>query len=76
MVGVQEILDIAVKCDTAIAVAAVAACVAWSEATGVPLKMPKKVAKPCKRRCRRRRQERVNWRRMVECNSDTRMMHC
>lgn len=76
MVGVQEILDIAGKCDTAMAVAAIAACVAWSEATGTPLRMPKKVTpQKTKRRCRRRR-ERVNWRRMVEGNSDTRMMHC
>lgn len=74
MLTVQEMFDIAARHMTAMADAMVAACVVWSVETGEPLAIPR-TAREARPPAIVRPAEGVDWRRMVEGNSDTRLMH-
>ena len=79
MLTVQQMLDIAARHFTAMADAMVAACVAKAIEEGLPLVVPER---PSGKRTRGGAParpapsgERVEWRRLVERNSDTRWQH-
>lgn len=75
MLSVQQMLDIAFRHATRMADAMVAACVEWSLRAGVVLADPER-PRPDRRAPRGRLpEEDVDWRRMVEGNSDSRWTH-
>ena len=74
MVSVQQMLDMASRHLTAMADAMVAACLAWSVETGVPLDIPHP-HNEWGRPAHVRPVEDTQWDRMVEGNSDTRWCH-
>ena len=73
MVPVDRMLGIALCHDTSMAAAMVDACLAWGRDNGVVLRAPSDSRRAPRVGLRPSRDP--DWRRMVECNADTREMH-